>query len=84
MANNGTWGSGLELTSMNLTIPVPKIKRKQENQPGVGGEWIESLDPGRCLCWHHIGIRSEEPIAIEVNQVARVFGDPNFGLPGDL
>ena len=33
---------------------------------------------------HHIRIRSKEPFAVEVNQVVRGFGDPDFSFLGDV
>ena len=36
------------------------------------------------LCWHHIWIRPEKPLAVEVDHVVGVFGDPDFGFPGDV
>jgi len=34
--------------------------------------------------WHHVWIRPEEPLAVEVDHVVGVFGDPDFGFPGDV
>lgn len=34
--------------------------------------------------WHHIRIRPEAPFAVEVDHVVGVFGDPDFGFPGDV
>ncbi len=33
---------------------------------------------------HYIRIRPEEPLAVEVDHVVGVFGDPDFGFPGDV
>ena len=36
------------------------------------------------LWWHHVWIRSEETLTVEMDHVVGVFGDPDLGLPGDL
>lgn len=36
------------------------------------------------MVWRHVRIRPEEPLSIEVDHVVRVFGDPDFGFPGDV
>ena len=33
---------------------------------------------------HHIRIRTEESLVVEVDHVVGVFGDPDFGFPGDV
>ena len=35
-------------------------------------------------CRHHIRIRPEEAFAVEVDHVVGVFGNPDFGFPGDV
>jgi len=34
--------------------------------------------------WHHIGIRPQEPLAVEVYHVVGIIRDPDLGLPGDV
>ena len=47
------------------------------------GEDGERLFP-YALFWHHVRIRPEKTLAVEVDHVVGVFGDPNFGFPRDL
>ena len=40
--------------------------------------------PGYWPTGHHVGIRSKEAFAVEVDQVVWGFGDPDFGFPRDV
>ena len=35
-----------------------------------------------CPTGHHVGLGAEETFVVEVNQLVRCFGDPDFGFPG--
>ena len=38
----------------------------------------------RSVVRHHIRIRPEEALAVEVDHVVGVIGDPDLGFPGDV
>ena len=45
------------------------------------GEPVACLN---CTFGHHVRIRPEETLTVEVDHVVGVFGDPDFGFPGDV
>ena len=66
-----------------------KAAHKPPNPVSVASAGKPSAGAKAILSWllmfrHHVRIRPEETLPVEVDHVVGVFGDPDFGFPGDV